>query len=328
MSKTVLINNIKKRILQGRDLTLDEALSLIEIKDFDDLEALFTAANEIREHFRGNKVDLCSITNAKSGDCPEDCAFCAQSAHNETKTEVYPLISVDEILKRVKNAYNLGAHRFCIVTSGCSVNEREFNDICKAIKLIKNNFPRLKIDASLGKLTQNQAKALKEAGLDRFNHNIETSKDFFSKICTTHSFKDRLETIRILKKVGIEVCCGGIIGLGENNRQRIEFAFYLKQLDVDCIPLNFLNPIEGTPFQDNYVPEPLELLKIISIFRLIHPKKQIRICGGRERNLGKYQSQIFRAGADAIIYGGYLTTKGNEPKQDLQMISDLGLSVE
>ncbi|MBL7198077.1 MAG: biotin synthase BioB [Candidatus Omnitrophica bacterium] len=327
MNTIDLINDIKKRILQGGDLTFDEAMSLIEIKDCDNLEALFMAANKIREKFRGNRVDLCSITNAKSGNCSQDCAFCAQSAHSKTEVNIYPLISAEEIVERAKEACLNKSHRFCIVTSGCFVEEREFQEICKAIRLIKENFPSLKMDASLGKLTKDQACSLKEAGLDRYNHNIETVESFFSKICTTHTFQDRLETLKILKEVGIEICCGGIIGLGETNRQRIEFAFYLKDIDVDCVPINFLNPVKGTSFQDNNVPPPLELLKIISIFRLILPKKQIRICGGRERNLRELQSQIFFAGADAIILGNYLTTKGDEPHQDLQMIYDLGLKI-
>ena len=196
-----------------------------------------------------------------------------------------------------------------------------------AIKLIKNKFPHLKMDASLGKLNKNQAKLLKEAGLDRYNHNIETAQSFFDKVCTTHSFKDRIETIKVLKDAGIEVCCGGIIGLGETEKQRVELAFYLKELDVDCVPLNFLNPVEGTRFQDNKIPSPLELLKYVSIFRLILPEKQIRICGGRQKNLRQLQPLIFFAGADAIIIGDYLTTKGSSPHEDLEMISSLGLKV-
>ena len=321
------IKNIQEEILEGKDITFNQALSLIEIKEREDLQSLFKAANRIREKFRGDRIDLCSIANAKSGNCSQDCAFCAQSSHHNTKGNTYPFVSVEEILGRAKHAFNSKAHRFCIVTSGCFVDEKELQEICRAVTLIKKNFPTLKMDASLGKLTREQARSLKDAGLDRYNHNIETVESLFGQICTTHPFKDRLETIRILKEVGIEVCCGGIIGLGENDRQRIEFAFYLKELDVDCIPINFLNPVEGTPLENNKIPEPLELLKIISVFRLILPKKQIRICGGRQKNLGQYQSRIFFAGADAIIIGDYLTTKGSRPNEDLQMISDLGLGI-
>jgi len=321
------IKDIEQKILAGGDLSFDEALSLIEIKEENELQTLFTAANNIREKFRGKRVDLCSITNAKSGDCSQDCSFCAQSAHNKSEANTYPLTTSLEILDQAKEAFRNKAHRFCIVTSGCLVEENEFQEICKAVRLIKNNFPTLKMDASLGKLTKEKALALKKAGLDRYNHNIETVESFFDKICTTHSFQDRLETLRILKEVGIEVCCGGIIGLGETNKQRVEFAFCLKDIDVDCAPINFLNPVKGTPLQDSHIPPPLELLKIIAIYRLILPKKQIRVCGGREKNLREFQSQIFFAGADAIILGNYLTTKGNEPHRDLQMISDSGLSI-
>lgn len=327
MSIKDMIKDIEQRILSGGDISFNEALSLIEIEDQEQLQGLLTAANNIREKFRGKKVDLCSITNAKSGDCSQDCSFCAQSVHNKSEVNAYPLTTSQEILNQAKQAFRNKAHRFCIVTSGCFVEKGEFLEICKVIRLIKKNFPTLKMDASLGKLTREKALALKEAGLDRYNHNIETVESFFDKICTTHSFQDRLETLRILKEVGIEVCCGGIVGLGETNRQRVEFAFCLKGIDVDCAPINFLNPVKGTPLQNNYIPPPLELLKIIAIYRLILPKKQIRVCGGREKNLREFQSQIFFAGADAIILGNYLTTKGNEPHRDLQMISDSGLTI-
>jgi biotin synthase len=324
---TKVIKEIEQKILSGGEISFEEAVSLSGMADKKEIERLFAAANKIKERFRGRRVDLCSITNAKSGNCSQDCSFCAQSAHSKTEVSIYPLIPAEEMLSRAKQVFLNKAHRFCIVTSGCFVGEDDFKEICKAIRSIKNNFPSLKMDASLGKLTKERAKALKQAGLDRYNHNIETAESFFDKICTTHSFQDRLETLKILKEVGIEVCCGGIIGLGETNRQRIELAFCLKGIDADCIPVNFLNPVSGTPLQDSDIPEPIELLKFISIFRLVLPKKQIRICGGRERNLGKFQSQIFFAGADAIILGGYLTTKGNEPHQDLKMIADLGLTV-
>ena len=327
MDTKTLVNTIGERILSGGSILFDEALTLAAAGGERDLGHIYSTANRIRNHFRGNSVDLCAITNAKSGSCSENCAFCSQSSHHNTSVDTHPLISVDEIVGRATKAVKSRAHRFCIVTSGCNVSEKEMKLICEAIRLIKQKFPRLKMDASLGKLSETQARSLKEAGLDRFNHNIETTKSFFSKICTTHLFGDRIKTIKILKKVGIEVCCGGIIGLGEDSKQRIELAFTLKELDVDCVPLNFLNPVPGTPLKDNSIPDIAELLKLISIFRFVLPKKQIRICGGRQRNLGDSQAQIFFAGADAIIIGDYLTTKGSPARQDLKMISDLGLEV-
>lgn len=322
------IVQIEENTLQrGEGISFEEATALLAVKQLKDLLRLFEAANRIREHFRGNTIDLCAITNAKSGSCSEDCSFCAQSAHHQTKSTAYPLITLQEMLARAKDAYKKGTKRFCIVTSGCTVSDEEFEVICQAITAIKEKFPALKMDASLGKLSKEQALKLKAAGLDRYNHNIETDKAFFSKVCTTHSFNDRLATLEILKDVGIERCSGGIIGLGETDQERIRMAFYLKELDVDCVPLNFLNPIAGTPFENNAIPEPLTLLKFVAIFRLILPSKQIRICGGRQANLRSLQSLIFYAGADAIIMGDYLTTKGSAPHVDLQMIEDAGLSV-
>jgi biotin synthase len=322
-----ITQKVEKKLLQGQDISFEQALCLAKITKYQDLLKLFMAADKVKEKFRSNRVDLCALTNAKSGACSEDCAFCAQSSHSNTEVKTYPLIHTEEILSQAEKAVANKTHRFCIVTSGCSVNEEELKEICTAIRLIKNKFPHLKMDASLGKLNKAQAELLKKAGLDRYNHNIETAQSFYDKVCSTHSFSDRLDTLKVLKEAGIEVCCGGIIGLGETDRQRLELAFYLKKLDVDCVPLNFLNPISGTPFENNKIPSPLELLKYISIFRLILPTKQIRICGGRQKNLRQLQPLIFFAGADAIIIGDYLTTKGSLPHEDLQMISDLGLKV-
>lgn len=319
------IEALAKKVLSGRDISFEEAGDLLKTEE-GDLPFLFHSANRIKNQFRSNKVSLCSITNAKSGDCSENCSFCSQSSHHNTNIKTHSLISKDEIIERARHAFGFGAHRFCIVTSGRGIEtEDELSQICDAIKQIKIEFPDLKMDASLGCIDFRTAKRLKEAGLDRFNHNIETTEDFFSNICTTHSFKDRLHTIKILKDAGLEVCCGGIFGLGEPSLERIKFAFTLKKLDVDCVPLNFLNPIPGTPLGNNPPIEPAEILKIIAIFRFILPKKQIRICGGRQKNLGALQSKIFSAGADAIILGDYLTTKGSRPDEDKRMLTDLNL---
>jgi len=319
------IQQIAEKVLSGTQASFKDADDLLSVGS-NDFFSLLDAANSIRTKFRANKISLCSITNAKSGDCPEDCSFCSQSSHHNTDIKTYSLISKDEILKRAKCASDNETHRFCIVISGRGIEtEDELNQICQAIQQIKEEMPHLKIDASLGCLDFLTAKRLKDAGLDRYNHNLETTEDFFPKICTTHTFKDRLKTIKILKDVGLEVCCGGIFGLGEIPRQRIEFGFTLRKLNVDCIPLNFLNPIAGTPLENNPRIEPLELLKTIAIFRFILPKKEIRICGGRQSSLRNLQSMIFTAGADAIILGDYLTTKGSPSHEDLQMLTDLGL---
>ncbi|MFC1704088.1 biotin synthase BioB [Candidatus Omnitrophota bacterium] len=320
------INQQKNKILQGVALSKDSATKLLDVQG-KDLYILFSAANEIRTHFRGNKAHLCAITNAKSGKCSEDCAFCAQSSHYSTSQPSYPLIDPQEMLVRAEKAVEAKTHRFCLVVSGCSLNEQELAFLCEGIRLIKNKFPNLLLDASLGQLTEAQAQRLKDAGLSRYNHNIETVEDFFSKIVTTHTFKDRVKTLRVLKKVGLEICCGGIFGLGESPKQRIEFAYALKDLDIDCIPLNFLNPIAGTPLENSAPIAPLELVKIVAIFRLVHPKKEIKICGGRESCLKELQSLIFQAGSDSIIIGDYLTTKGNKAEEDLKMVKASGLEV-
>jgi len=322
------IEKMLKKVLSGRALRFEEAFGLISISQ-KDLFSLFDAANRIRMHFRGNTVDLCSLVNAKSGACSEDCRFCSQSSLSKANIKKYGLISLREILKAAKRAYESGAKRFCIVVSGRRIyNGEEFGRILEAISIIKKRFPALKRDASLGELDENMAFSLKKAGLNRYNHNIETTEKFFPRVCTTHKFQDRLRTTRILKKYGIEVCSGGIFGLGENRRQRVEFAFTLREVGVDCIPLNFLNPIPGTPFQDKEAIAPLELLKTVAVFRFVLPDKQIRVCGGRQKCLRSLQPLMFSAGADSMILGNYLTTKGSSVQDDMQMIADMGLKVK
>ncbi|MCM8770248.1 MAG: biotin synthase BioB [Candidatus Omnitrophica bacterium] len=321
-----LISNLTSKVLSQRDISKDEALSLLQVKG-SDLFYLFASANSIRQHFRGNKISLCTITNAKSGDCFEDCKFCAQSRYHNTNIAVYPLISVDEMLRRAEQAIRAGTHRFCLVTSGGSLDDKEMDLICEGISRIKNKFPHIKLDASLGKIDYPAAKRLKEAGLNRYNHNLETVPEYFSQICSTHTYRDRLETISILKQAGLEICCGGILGMGENETQRVEFGFILKGLDLDSIALNFLNPIPGTGLAQREPSPALELIKIAAILRFILPDKEIRLCGGREKNLRGLQALAFCAGIDATIIGDYLTTKGNPVKEDLEMLIDLGFSV-
>lgn len=322
------VENLRDRVLAGEDISFEEAEQLTNLP-IAELPFLLSAANSIREKYRSNIVNLCAITNAKSGNCPEDCVFCSQSSHHNTKIPEYPLISVDEIVNRAREAVKTKTNRFCIVISGRGVDEaKELNIICDAIRKIKDEFPNLKIDASLGFISKEGIRRLKDAGLTRYNHNLETAKSHFSSVCTTHKYEDRTATVRDLKEAGLEVCCGGIFGLGESPKQRLELAFALRELDVDCIPINFLNPIPGTAFQNNPPLQPLELLKMVAIYRFILPKKEIRICGGRQVNLRSLQPLIFTAGADAIIIGNYLTTKGSPPEEDLKMIEDMGLKVD
>ncbi|MDD5043950.1 MAG: biotin synthase BioB [Candidatus Omnitrophica bacterium] len=320
------IEELSGKVLRKEPVSKEEAIRLLDL-DKSGLFYLFASANNIRQYFRGNKVSLCAITNAKSGNCSEDCKFCAQSARHNTNIEIYPLLTPEEMFKRAKAAYQAGAHRFCFVTSGAKLSDAELVNLCLGISRIKKEFPLLKLDSSLGKIDLMRAKKLKDAGLDRYNHNIETHPDFFSKICTTHSFSDRLATIEILKKAGLEVCSGGIFGMGETNQQRVEFAFILKDLDVDSVALNFLNPVSGTGLGKAATLPALEILKIVAVLRFILPEKELRLCGGRQKNLRQLQALAFVSGIDAAITGDYLTTKGSPYQDDLEMLSDLGFSL-
>jgi len=288
-------------------------------------QALYRFANDLRKKHFGNKVELCSIINAKSGNCKENCKFCAQSAHYKGNALVYPLVATDKMLNAAKNAAVHKAHGFGIVTSGdCIDGTKELPQICDAIRSIKEQ-GIINPDASLGRLTRDMARKLKEAGLVRYHHNLETSRNFFPKICTTHSYEDRIQTIKIAKETGFEVCCGGLFGLGETVEDRIDFAFTLKELDVDSVPLNFLIPIPGTPLENIKPLSTDEILMTVAIFRVILPDKHIKVCGGRELNLKERQKDIFSAGASGMMVGGYLTQGGNPPEEDLKMLKELGL---
>lgn len=287
-----------------------------------ELYDLLYIANKIREKNFGNKIKFCSIVNAKSGRCSEDCRFCSQSSHYETDSPEYDLKEPQEILSIAKESR---ASRFCIVTSGRRPDDWE--KICDIIRLLKKE-TKLIIEASLGCIDIEHAKMLKEAGLTRYNHNLETSPGFFPNICTTHSFRDRLNTVRIIKEAGLELCSGGIFGMGETWDDRIDLAFILSEQRPHSIPLNFLHPVPGTPLENIKPLNPQDILRIIAIFRIVLPASDIYICGGREKNLRDLQSWMFYAGANATMLGNYLTTPGNPPEKDLQMIEDLGLCPE
>ncbi len=320
------INDICERVIDGGEILFQEALKLICIEDGRDCDELEKAGHRVLHSFCGDKCDLCSLVNAKSGLCSEDCAFCAQSIHYESGVKEYPFLDCDEIVRRAKEVESMGAHRFCIVTSGKQLEGEDFKKVLDAFRAIKEK-TNLKLDGSLGILDDERIQLLKDAGVTRINHNLETSERFFPSICSTHTFSDRYNTVKRLKQSGIEVCSGGIIGLGEELSDRISLAFSLKDLGAECVPVNILNPRPGTPLEGVEKLSAREIIKTIAVFRLILPRVVIKIAGGREVNLGDAQADALRSGANGIIIGGYLTTKGNAFEKDLALVHSAGLRV-
>jgi biotin synthase len=320
-----MIKTIEEKILAGKNISREDVLYIAEVSGTELFE-LFASANKIRTHFRGNTVGLCSIVNSKSGACPEDCSFCAQSSRSKAKIEVYPLLSKELILQKAREAKKSGAERFSIVTSGKKVSETDLFVIADMISEIRDI--GLIPCASLGMLKEKELSILKSAGLDRYHHNLETSERFFHQVCSTHYYADKLKTIDALKSAGLSLCSGGIFGMGETWQDRIDMAFLLKELDVNSVPLNFLIPIKGTGLEHRDFLHPFEALKIISIFRFILPQKEIRICGGRMQILGEFNSMVFLAGADSLMIGNYLTTSGRDYKDDFRIIETYGLATK
>jgi biotin synthase len=310
-------------------ITFKEAVKLINSPD-EETFVLLAEADKIRRKFKGNKIKLCAIVNAKSGRCSENCAFCAQSGHFKTEVPIYPLLSEEEMLRAALHSEkNARATCFSIVTSGKSVKtEKEMESITAALTAIRER-TKLNRCVSLGTLDRATIRKLKAAGLTRLHHNLETAESFFGQICTTHTYQERLKTIQAAKEEGLEVCSGGIFGLGETLEQRVELAFALAELKVDSVPINILNPIPGTPAARNYRPlKPLEVLRLVAVYRLILQDKDIGVFGGRELSLGTLQPLMFLAGANVTLIGNYLTTKGQEPDRDLKMIEELGLEID
>ena len=310
-------------VLGGAPLNYASASQLASVKGAD-LWDLLAAANRVREHFRGSSVDICSIVNAKSGACSEDCAYCAQSIHHSTDALVYPLISVEQMAEAASSAKKNGAKRFCIVTSGRGIeSQSDLENIAQGIRRVQ--VVGLSPCATLGTLTRDQLAYLRDAGLHRYHHNIETSREHFPRICTTHTFDERLEVLRNAGSLGLSACSGGILGMGESMDDRIRMALTLREIKVDSVPINFLMPIPGTPLANTIAITPLEALHSLALFRLILPDKEIRVCGGRGTALGQLHPLIFTAGADGFMIGNYLTRSGLDPQDDRKVIHDLGL---
>ena len=313
------------KVLDGNPLSEDEAMALTELSGSDILD-LVSLANKVRERF-APKILPCSIINAKSGVCSQNCRFCAQSCHHHTGIQTYPLLSPEEILESARKIYQEGVRTYGIVTSGYGFMhqyDEDFRSILKTLDLLHAEMPDLKICLSLGVLSEETAKALAEHGAWRYNMNLQTNPERYAELISdTHTIDEKIQTIRYLQKHGVSICSGGIFGLGETWRDRVKMAFACRELDVDGIPLNVLLPIPGTPLEKQPVMEPGDVAKAFSIFRLVNPTKTIKFAAGRETSMKDFQGLLMLAGMNAIITGGYLTTRGRSIEDDQRFIKHL-----
>jgi biotin synthase len=307
-------------------ITREEALGLGEIEDHARIEALVERAWNARVERFGDSTDMCSLVNAKSGGCAEDCGFCAQSRYAEADTPMHAMMSPEQILEHARAAEAAGAHRFCMVTQGQGLSKRDFENVVEGAKLVAEH-TNLKRCASIGHMSVDRAKRLADAGIQRVHHNVETAESYYPEVSTTVRYEGRIRTIDAVKEAGLETCVGGILNLGETREQRVEMAFQLAEVDPTSVPINMLNPREGTKFGDRDCMDPWEAVKWIAIFRLILPAALFRLCGGRVENLGELQRMAVKAGINGVMMGNFLTTLGNEPDDDRAMFEELGLNV-
>ncbi len=299
-------------------MNTDRTLELYE----QPLSSLSALADRLRRENCENEVAMCSIVNARSGNCTEDCKFCAQSAHNRAEGEVYELMDNDGIFEAAARAQEAGSSHFGIVTSGPTLQPDEIDRVTRVIERITSDLG-LHVCASLGNLGVDAFQQLYEAGLRRYNHNIETSRRYFSEIVTTHEFDDRISTVKNAGQTGLSVCCGGIIGMGETREDRVNMGMTLRELPVDSVPINILMPVSGTPLEDVEPLSSVEILKTIAVFRVLMPDRTIKVAGGRESALGDFQGMAFTSGANGMIVGDYLTQKGRSPEDDRRLIAEL-----
>jgi biotin synthase len=312
--------------LRGEPLSRCDARQILDCPN-DRILALLDAAYTVRRHYRGNSTHIQILTNAKSGLCPEDCHYCSQSRISEAEIQHYPLMSKEKLLEDARRAKQLKAQRFCMALSGRGPTDREIDQLCEIINAIKDAVG-ISLCCSLGLLKEGQAERLKAAGLDRVNHNLNTSERFYPQICTTHTYRDRLVTLQRCRSARLEICSGGIIGQGETDDDVIDLLLALRELHPDSVPLNFLIPIEGTPFQDRDTGlTPLKCLKVLCLARFLNPDCDIRVAGGREYHLRSLQPLALYA-ANSVFVSGYLTTSGQTPHEACQMITDLGFEIE
>ncbi len=320
------IHALADRIMAGGSVDRDEALWMFHLESQADVTDLMSAANRLREHFKGNKIHLCSIVNAKAGGCSENCKFCSQSAAYTTESPRYGFIDPEPVSEASKEAEQNNVTAVGLVAAWKGLREGPvLDEVCDRIREMAAD-GKVRPDASLGLIDSQQvADRLKDAGLACYGHNLESSRRFFPEHCTTHTFEDRLQTIKYLKNAGIKICSGGIIGMGETREDRCDMAMQLREIGASVVPVNFLNPIEGTPYEKMKPLAPMEILKTIACFRFILPQQEIMVAGGRTVNLRDLQSMVFMAGASALMVGNYLTTLNQPAEQDLQMLKDLGL---
>jgi len=320
------IERARERVLE-RGLPADRVLleELSRLPD-DAVPDLLALADAVRERFCGNAIAVEVLYNAKKGGCSEDCNFCSQSARFATDVEAEPVSSVEGFLQAAREAHARGASEFCVVVAVRGPSTKLLERVCEAVRTIKAELP-LTVAVSLGILREDQILALLEAGVDKVNHNLETSRRYFPSVCTTHSYEERWATLELVKKHGLEVCCGGIIGMGEEIEDRIDFLASLQVLEPEEVPINFLNPRPGTPFGDRSLVEPIEALRFVAMARLALPKALVRFAGGREVTLQGLQDLGMRSGASGIVLGNYLTTSGRGDNDDFAMLDRLGFEV-
>lgn len=323
-TENISFADLANSVIEGQPIATDQAIELLNTPN-GQFPELLAAAWKIRHHYFGNSVQLYFLMNAKSGLCPEDCTYCSQSKISEAKIEKYNLLDREKLLAGAKAAADRDSKTYCIVISARGPSEREIEAVEQIVPEIKANFD-LKICACLGLLNQNQADRLKAAGVDRVNHNLNTGSDHYEKICSTHTYQDRVDTLSHVRSAGMEICSGGIIGMGESRADVVQMAMHLRELRAESIPLNFLNPIDGTPLAGQDDLTPMQCLKTLAMFRFVNPDRELRIAGGREMHLRSLQPLGLYI-ANSIFVGDYLTTRGQAPEQDYRMIEDLGFEI-
>lgn len=323
MSTSDFIKECQENVLSGVGITSDEATRLFEIPK-EHIKELAIAANQITREFNGPKVDIEQLNNIKKNSCSEDCSFCGQSAFFDTGIESYQLPTSDEVVVRAQKAKDEGAESYCLVAAWREPAPKDFDKVCNIIEQV-NEKVGISIECSLGFLTKQQAKKLKELNVKRYNHNLETAKSKFSEICTTHTYEDRMKTLQIARDAGLELCTGGIIGLGETPKQRLELVLELAAIYPEEVTINILVPVPGTPLELQTHLEKSEIIRMFSVIRFLLPESVIKISGGRETNLEDSGEELLQSGANGIITSGYLTMGGNEAEKDIKMIKKIGL---